>query len=107
MKKNRPGILVTVQATPTNADRLESILFMQTPTLGVRRTVAQRTVLMREPRTVETRWGPIAGNVVHLPDGSRRFAPEYESCANVAALQAVPLEQVMAEAAAVFQQQRG
>ncbi len=75
MKKNRPGILVSVQAQPSDADRLESILFQETPTLGVRRTTVQRSVLSREPHAVQTRLGRVAGKIAHLPDGSARSRP--------------------------------
>ena len=37
MKKGRPGVLLSVQARPADADTLEAILFAETPTLGVRR----------------------------------------------------------------------
>jgi uncharacterized protein (TIGR00299 family) protein len=102
MKKSRPGTLISVQARAADADELEYILFMETPTLGVRRSVIQRNVLARVRRTVETRWGRIAGNVVELPDGSRRFAPEYAACAKIAALHVLPIEQVLAEASKAF-----
>src|SRR6202041_572391 len=37
MKKNRPGMLLTVLAKPDDADRLTKIVFAETSTLGVRR----------------------------------------------------------------------
>jgi uncharacterized protein (DUF111 family) len=84
MKKGRPGILVSVQARPADANKLEAILFVATPTLGVRRSTIERTVLMRHPHEVPTRWGPVAGKISYVPDGSRRFSPEYEACRQIA-----------------------
>lgn len=98
MKKGRPGIFVSVQARPADADKLEAILFRETPTLGVRRTTVLRTVLAREERTVETPWGPVAGKVAFLPDGSQRFAPEYESSRGVANQHTRSLAEVIAAA---------
>jgi uncharacterized protein (DUF111 family) len=98
MKKGRPGILVSVQAQPADADKLENILFAETPTLGVRRTTMQRTALVRQPHEVETRWGTIAGKVSFLPDGSRRFTSEYEACRQIADRNAVSLAEVIAAA---------
>jgi uncharacterized protein (DUF111 family) len=95
MKKGRPGVLVSVQAAPADADRLEAILFRETPTLGVRRSTVMRTVLAREELVVETPWGPVAGKMAYLPDGSRRFAPEYEACRELAARHGVSLADVM------------
>ncbi len=80
MKKGRPGVLISVQGSPSKADQLEAILFRETPTLGVRRSTVMRTVLVRRPQSVETRWGNVAGKVAQLPDGTERFAPEYEVC---------------------------
>ncbi len=37
MKKGRPGVVLCVQARPADADKLEQVLFAETPTLGVRR----------------------------------------------------------------------
>jgi uncharacterized protein (TIGR00299 family) protein len=84
MKKGRPGFLVSVQAEPESAERMEAILFKHTPTLGVRLQIVQRTVLVRHTHQVDTNFGPVAGKVAFLPDGSRRFAPEYEACRTLA-----------------------
>lgn len=102
MKKNRPGVLLSVQASPADADKLESILFTNTPTLGVRRQTITRTVLVRETCEVSTRWGSIAGKIAYLPDGSLRFAPEYEACRRVSHEQQIALAEVQAAAQAAF-----
>jgi len=95
MKKGRPGVLVSVQASPADADKLEAILFRDTPTLGVRRTTVQRTVLAREQTTVPTPWGPVTGKIAFLPDGTRRFTPEYGACERVAATSKVSVAEVV------------
>jgi uncharacterized protein (TIGR00299 family) protein len=103
MKKGRPGVLVSVQSRPQDADRLESILFTETATLGVRRSTVARTVLAREPQQAATRWGPVAGKVAYLPNGARRFAPEYEACHRIAQQHGISVVEVLAEAQAAFQ----
>jgi hypothetical protein len=102
MKKGRPGVVLSVQARPADADALETILFAETTTLGVRRLTMQRTVLARQPHEVATPWGPIAGKLAYLPDGSSRFTPEYESCRKVAIDHNLSLAQVMAAARRSF-----
>ena len=42
MKKNRPGVLLSVLCRPAEADRLEEIIFQETSTLGVRRLTVHR-----------------------------------------------------------------
>lgn len=95
MKKGRPGLLITVQSRPADVDALEAVLFRETPTLGVRRTIVERTVLAREERIVETRWGKVTGKVAFLPDGADRFTPEYESCRQLADQEGVPISWVI------------
>jgi uncharacterized protein (TIGR00299 family) protein len=106
MKKGRPGVLVSVQAQPADADRLEALLFQETTTLGVRRLPIVRTVLARGVHEVETPWGPVAGKVAFLPDGTRRFAPEYEACRAVAETLGDSLPEVMAAALAAYRSNR-
>jgi pyridinium-3,5-bisthiocarboxylic acid mononucleotide nickel chelatase len=103
MKKGRPGVLISVQAAPVDADRLEAILFAETQTLGVRRTTVQRTVLARRSHEVTTAWGVVAGKVAYLPDGSPRFTPEYEACRLIATDYGVRLADVMSAAIATYQ----
>jgi pyridinium-3,5-bisthiocarboxylic acid mononucleotide nickel chelatase len=104
MKKGRPGIVISVQSHPANAGKLESILFQDTPTLGVRRTSVLRSVLAREERTIETTYGPVAGKVAYLPDGTQRFTPEYEAVREIAERNAVSLSQVTSAAQEAFRQ---
>jgi uncharacterized protein (TIGR00299 family) protein len=106
MKKGRPGVLLSVQTVPNDADRLEAILFTETPTLGVRRTMVQRTVLARKPHEVSTAWGAVAGKIAYLPNGAARFTPEYEACRSIAAASGVSLADVMSAAIAAYQAER-
>lgn len=102
MKKGRPGVLLSVQSRPADANRLEEIVFRETPTLGVRRTMVSRTVLARKEQTVNTHWGDVKGKVAFLPDGSQRFSPEFESCRELAERNGVPLSAVMDAAVAAW-----
>ena len=84
MKKNRPGVLLTVQSRPSDADKLAEIVFRETTALGLRRSTIERMTLPRRSVTVSTPYGEVAGVVATLPDGSERFSPEYEACVTVA-----------------------
>jgi hypothetical protein len=103
MKKNRPGVMLTVLCQPADATAIEDILFRETTTLGVRRWVAARTVLRRRPHTVSTPWGPLEGKIAWLRDGRPRFSPEFESCRRVAEGQRIPLREVYEAAQKAFQ----
>jgi uncharacterized protein (TIGR00299 family) protein len=102
MKKNRPGVMLSVLCEPTVADVLEAILFRETTTLGVRRLQVERHKLSREKKSVDTRFGQIDGVLARLEDGTSRFSPEYESCRLAAERHRVALREVyeMAQRAA-------
>jgi uncharacterized protein (TIGR00299 family) protein len=94
MKKNRPGVLLSVLAPPEKREALEEILFRETGTLGVRRHLVERAKLRREAVTVETPWGPVKGKRGWREGGLTVFSPEYEDCARVARAHNVPLREV-------------
>ncbi|MCI0700063.1 MAG: nickel pincer cofactor biosynthesis protein LarC [Planctomycetia bacterium] len=96
MKKNRPGVLLSVICQPEKSRELEAILFRETGTFGVRRTSATRTKLQREAVTVSTPWGPVKAKRGWRADGFEVFTPEYEDCARVAREQNIPLRDVFA-----------
>ncbi len=85
MKKNRPGTLLTVIARPQDRQVMESILFQQTGTLGIRFRKQARTILPRAAIDVHTPWGVVVGKVSKLPSGSINFSPEYDDCKKIAA----------------------
>lgn len=97
MKKNRPGCTLGAIARPEDVEKLASILFAETGTLGVRFHTAERRVLSRELTEVETAYGPVR---VKFAEGGS-FSPEYEDCRRLALERSVPLRQVMAAASAV------
>ncbi|MFN8497299.1 MAG: nickel pincer cofactor biosynthesis protein LarC [Anaerolineae bacterium] len=94
MKKNRPGVLLTVLCRPERAEEVAGVVLSETTTLGIRRQDVDRLSLPREIVMVETEYGPIAAKVATLPSGLRRAAPEYEACRVVAEARGVPLWQV-------------
>jgi uncharacterized protein (TIGR00299 family) protein len=97
MKKNRPGVLLSVLCQPEDADGVLRIIFEETTTLGVRRSYVERVCLPRRIETVSTRFGPIRVKVAEW-DGHVRWMPEYEDCRSAAEAHHVPLTVVMAAA---------
>jgi hypothetical protein len=102
MKKNRPGILVSVLCTPETSDALAQMLFEQTTTIGVRIYEARRKVLERELLSVETPYGAVKIKVARRDGKVLNVAPEYEDCQRLATEQGVPLKQVMMAAQAAY-----
>ncbi len=63
MKKNRPGVQLTLQCVPSQAEEFAALLFRYTTTLGVRRADLTRYMLTRRSVTVVTSLGPVPGKV--------------------------------------------
>lgn len=95
MKKNRPAVKLTVLSKPTAVDEMESLLFAETPTFGVRRYAAARHKLKREHVTVQTRFGPIRIKMGRRDGVIVTASPEYDDCRTAALDHDVPLREVM------------
>jgi len=104
MKKNRPGVMLSVICQADDVPRLEDILFRETTTLGIRRWPASRHKLQREACRVETPWGPIAGKLAMGANRAVRFSPEYEDCRRVANEHQLPLADVYEAARYAYRQ---
>ena len=105
MKKNRPGVKLSILCRGETIPAMETIVFRETGTLGIRRWSTARHVLPREIRQVITAWGPVDGKIGRLDDGSVEFAPEYDSCRRIALEQKLPLREVYAAAQQAFARQ--
>jgi len=98
MKKNRPGVLLSVIAPESAVSALEDILFRETTTLGIRRCRMERHKLNRRACTVSTPWGPVRGKLAWRDGEPPTFSPEYEDCARIAREKNVALREVIAAA---------
>ena len=98
MKKNRPGMVLTVLCKPEDASKLTEIVFAETTTLGVRRRDEGRQTLARRWESVHTTWGDVRIKVASMNGTVTNYAPEYEDCRRIAAEHRVPLKRVMGEA---------
>ncbi|MEY3534439.1 MAG: hypothetical protein RLZZ582_15 [Verrucomicrobiota bacterium] len=94
MKKQRPGVLLTVLCEPDNADLFTEFLLVETTAFGVRRTLAQRRKLQRDHIAVKTPYGTVQVKRGLLNGKVVQAAPEYESCKGVAAMAGVPVKEV-------------
>jgi uncharacterized protein (TIGR00299 family) protein len=103
MKKNRPGVLLSVLAPEAAVHAVEDVLFRETTTLGVRRYQASRHKLHRRPWTVQSTWGPVQGKLSWLEGRDPQFAPEYEECARIARQHGVALREVFMQVLKAYQ----
>lgn len=80
MKKNRPGVLISILCRPELQAKLTGMLFAETTTIGVRSTEVKRLALEREVVKVETQYGAIDVKVARLDGRVMNEMPEYEQC---------------------------
>ena len=98
MKKGRPGARIEVLCRPEDAQRLETLLFSQTTTIGVRHSLVSRSVLPRISKTVSVFGHDVAIKVATLSDGSVRMKPEFDDVVRVAAATGKGVAEVRHEA---------
>jgi uncharacterized protein (TIGR00299 family) protein len=94
MKKNRPGVLLTVLCAETEADRFAELILRETSSFGVRCHAAARRKLRREFASVKTPFGKVTVKIGRLNGRVVQAAPEFESCKKLAGQANVPLKQV-------------
>ena len=99
MKKNRPGVLLTLLCNPPDRERMCDLIFRETTTLGVRYRNEQREILKREFVAVETEYGPIRIKVSRSSDGRvMNASPEFEDCRAAAEKHQVALREAQTAA---------
>ena len=100
MKKNRPGVLLSVLCRPDDGERLRALVLRETTTLGVRWSSSRRQIAERQTDQVHTPWGVVSRKLKILAGRVVSIKPEYEDCARLARQHQVPLERIV-EAARV------
>ena len=83
MKKNRPAMLLSVLTEKKNVDEIEAIILKETPTIGLRKYVANRTCMKRTMRKVNTPYGEITVKSCSYKD-IKKETLEYEEVTHIA-----------------------
>jgi len=102
MKKNRPGTLLTIVAEPASRERLTTIVFRESTTIGVRYREMQREVLARDLVAVETPYGQVRFKVARRDGRVLNASPEFDDCVRIARERDLPLKDVQAAATKAF-----
>ena len=94
MKKNRPGILVSILCRRGEKVPLAELLYRETTTIGIRVRGVQRESLPREVRKVSTMYGTISVKTAYLNGETVNVMPEYDDVAAAATEHGVPFNAV-------------
>ncbi|MCR5655829.1 MAG: nickel pincer cofactor biosynthesis protein LarC [Butyrivibrio sp.] len=83
MKKNRPGILLTVLCKEADKDEIIRNVFKHTTTIGIREKICKRYILSRKSETRSTAYGDVNYKIVS-GYGVEREKPEFEDIKKIA-----------------------
>ncbi len=100
MKKQRPGVLLTVLCAPERRDIFNNLIFRESTTFGLREHLTHRTMLARESREVATPHGTVRVKVGRWQGCPITASPEYEDCVRCADAAGVAVRIVYDAAAA-------
>ncbi len=95
MKKNRPGVILSVLCRPTDGPLLRQLMLQETTTLGVRWQTLHRQIAERRTDTVQTVWGTVRRKLKILQGRVVSVKPEYDDCARLAREHHVPLQDIV------------
>lgn len=77
MKKNRPATMLSVICTDEKISEMEDIIFSNLSTIGIRKSICERSTLQREIKKIETSLGSIDFKICTY-NGKKYAYPEYE-----------------------------
>lgn len=106
MKKNRPGVQLTVLCEPALEQKMVHVLLTETSAFGVRRSEKRRYKLERRFETVTTAFGEITIKLGLLDGQVVQAAPEFESCRLVSEHSGQPLRGIYQAALSAYEKNR-
>ncbi|MGI8919876.1 MAG: nickel pincer cofactor biosynthesis protein LarC [Pyrinomonadaceae bacterium] len=94
MKKNRPGVLLSVLCNAAEKEAITPMLFAETTTLGIRSYAVERRSLERQVIRVETQYGTIGVKVARMNGHVVNEMPEFDQVQSAAVRAGVPFRAV-------------
>lgn len=95
MKKQRPGVLLSVLCEPGVKEKLLELILTETSSLGVREYEVTRYCLERRVEEKETPYGKIRVKIASYKGKDLSSSPEFDDCAALAEKHNVPLKEIM------------
>ena len=95
MKRSRPGTIVTVIAFSQDLQSLQSVLFTETSTLGIRVQELDRAILPRSSQIIQLFGGSVRMKIADLGQGRSKVTPEYRDCVTLAEQTKQPVQAII------------
>ena len=96
MKKNRPGLKLSILTSEQNKDQLLRVVFSETTSIGVRMRYEEREILEREERVITTPYGDVRAKVSWFGGEQVNVKAEYDDLKRIARETGLPLKQIAA-----------
>ena len=96
MKKGRIGLMFTCMCKAEAKDKMLSLIFKHTTTLGIREYTSRRYTLQKEQKEVQTKFGPVKIKTSH-GFGVTKSKPEYEEIAKIVREKGLSIQEVLGE----------
>jgi len=93
-KKNRLGVKLSVLVGLDKEAEAKRIIFTETTTIGLRRSLVQKIALEREMLHVKTPYGEISVKCAYFEGKRVKYKAEYEACKQAAREYNVPIASV-------------
>ncbi|MEA4988322.1 MAG: nickel pincer cofactor biosynthesis protein LarC [Anaerovorax sp.] len=93
MKKNRPGVLLTVLCNEEDLQTMADILFHETSTIGLRYRKTDRLTLPRNTEKIETPLGAVRIKQT-ASKGFQKYKPEFDDCVTLAKKHHLSLKEI-------------
>jgi uncharacterized protein (TIGR00299 family) protein len=94
MKKTRPAYKLTVICEPKDLEKISSVIFSETTTIGIRFYETSRLKLERRTVKAKTKYGEVRVKISARPGKILTATPEYDDCRRIARSKKVPLREV-------------
>ena len=95
MKKNRPGVELSLLCQSDIVEVLTELIFKETGTLGIRQQSIKRIVLDRETSVVTSPYGEISIKTAKFKGKTIQNKPEFEDCRKIAIKTNTPLRDIV------------
>jgi pyridinium-3,5-bisthiocarboxylic acid mononucleotide nickel chelatase len=84
MKKSRPAVKLSVLCQPIDVQKMKTILFTHTSTIGLRETILKKNALLREEKLAKTPFGEVKVKQSYFNGKLVNTKPEFEDCKKLA-----------------------
>ena len=95
MKKGRLGTLLSALVEPALAEKIRSLFFKHSSTLGLREREVSRYELPRKQKMIQSPWGPISVKTAQIDDNESKSKAEFEELKTLALQQGLSLQQIL------------